>query len=161
VTALACSGAISTVIDLRTRRVPNRLTFAIACVGVALAVSGLSGISLASACLGLLLGLALMLPGHVIGATGAGDVKLFAAAGTLLGPAAVGTAFVYTVIAGGLLALAAALYRRRLTATLARTATLVRTAGATAADIEATSSDNRFAYAPAIAIGTIVAALGF
>ena len=28
-----------------------------------------------------------MLPGHLFGATGAGDVKLFAAAGALIGPA--------------------------------------------------------------------------
>ena len=35
---------------------------------------------------GIAVGLAVMLPGHLIGATGAGDVKFFAALGTLLGP---------------------------------------------------------------------------
>jgi hypothetical protein len=54
-----------------------------------------------------------------------------------------------------------ALIRRRLKATLVGTATLVRTAGANVADIERSSADNRFAYAPAIAIGTIAVALGF
>ncbi len=34
-----------------------------------------------------------MLPGHLIGATGAGDVKLFAAAGAFIGPAHILTAF--------------------------------------------------------------------
>ena len=45
-----------------------------------------------------------MLPGHLFGATGAGDVKLFAAAGTLLGPSDMVLAFVATAIAGGVLA---------------------------------------------------------
>jgi prepilin peptidase CpaA len=161
VTALVAIGAISTVIDLRTRRVPNRLTLIIALGGLALAAGGFSGVTLTSALLGMLVGLALMLPGHIIGATGAGDVKLFAATGTLLGPASTLTAFVFTLLAGGALAFGAALSRRHLTTTLARTATLVRTGGANAADIEGPSINNRFAYAPAIAFGTIVAALGF
>ena len=50
-----------------------------------LAATGISGISLASSLLGFFLGFLLMLPGHVLGATGAGDVKLFAAAGAVLG----------------------------------------------------------------------------
>jgi prepilin peptidase CpaA len=161
VAALVAIGAISTVIDLRTRRVPNRLTLTIALAGLGLAASGFSGVTLTSALLGGLVGLVLMLPGHVIGATGAGDVKLFAAIGTLLGPAAIGTAFVYTLLAGGALAFAAAVYRRRLAATVERAVTLVRTGGANAADIEGPSLNNRFAYAPAIAFGTIAAALGF
>jgi prepilin peptidase CpaA len=161
VAVLVAVGAVSTVIDLRTRRVPNRLTLTIALAGLALAAAGVSGVTLRSALLGMLLGLGLMLPSHIIGATGAGDVKLFAATGTLLGPAAVGTAFIYTLLAGGTLAFAAAVYRRRLAATVGRAVTLVRTGGANAADIEGPSINNRFAYAPAIALGTIAAALGF
>ena len=49
----------------------------------------------------------------------------------------------------------------RLAATVERAVTLVRTGGANAADIEGPSINNRFAYAPAIALGTIAAALGF
>ena len=161
VAALVAIGAVSTVIDLRTRRVPNRLTLTAALTGLVLAAGGFSGVTLTSALLGMLVGLALMLPGHVIGATGAGDVKLFAATGTLLGPSGTATAFVFTLLAGGALAVAAAVSRRRLAATLARAATLVRTAGANAAEIEGPSLNNRFAYAPAIAFGTIAAALGF
>jgi len=161
VAALVASGAVATVIDLRTRRVPNKLTLSIAVLGLALAAFRVSGVTLASAFLGGLLGLGLMLPGHVIGATGAGDVKLFAATGTLLGPAAIATAFLYTLLAGGALAFGAALYRRRLAATVGNAVTLVRTGGANAADIEGPSINNRFAYAPAIALGTIAAALGY
>ena len=45
-------------------------------------------------------------------------------------------AFVYTAIAGGVLALVVALQRRRLRDTIERTAMLVRTRGANVAEIE-------------------------
>lgn len=135
--AIAGLAAVSAVIDLRTRRVPNPLTLAIGASGLAVAgrQSGLEGVWVSLA--GLCVGLALMLPGHLFGATGGGDVKLLAAFGTWLGPVAIATAFVYAALAGGVLALAVTVYRRRLRI-----------------------SDNRFAYAPAIALGTVVAALG-
>ena len=151
---------MSAVVDLRTRRVPNPLTLGIAATGVLIAATNLGGVTPAGAFAGLGLGLLIMLPGHVVGATGAGDVKLFAALGTLLGPRGIVAAFLYTAIAGGVLAVAVALCRRRLGDTIERTALFVRTRGANIAEIERTSSDNRFAYAPAIALGALVAALG-
>jgi prepilin peptidase CpaA len=158
--AVLAGGASSAIVDLRTRRVPNELTLAIGALGVALAAVHMTGVSVTGALGGFALGLALMLPGHVIGATGAGDVKLFAALGTLLGPTRIGVAFVYTALAGGLLVVAVAIQRRRLGATVERTALLVRTGGGNAAEIERPTENNRFAYAPAIAAGTLAAALG-
>ena len=85
---LAAGAGVAAAIDLRTRRVPNPLTAAARGAG-----RGVRGRRASAACRsarrcsGLVLGLALMLPGHLFGATGAGDVKLFAAAGALLGPA--------------------------------------------------------------------------
>ena len=159
-TVVASVGA-GAVVDLYTRRVPNPLTLGIAVVGVAMAATHVSGVSVAGAFAGFGLGLFLMLPGHLIGATGAGDVKLLAALGTLLGPSRIGMAFLYAAIAGGALAIIVALQRRRLGATMERTAALVRTGGANVAEIEGPTADNRFAYAPAIAVGATVAALGF
>ena len=101
-----------------------------------------------------------MLPSYVIGATGGGDVKLLAALGTLLGPSAVVLAFFYSAIAGGALAVLVALWRRRLRTTMANTAALVATRGAVAVEIERSSENNRFAYAPAIALGALAAAMG-
>jgi prepilin peptidase CpaA len=115
--------------------------------------------TLAGAIAGCVIGFALMLPGHIFGATGAGDVKLFAALGTLLGPRAVLNAFLYTLIAGGVLAVGIAIARGRFVGTLTRVAVLARTGGNTA-EIEEEGQNNRFAYAPAIAFGTLVAALG-
>lgn len=159
--AVAGSGGAGAAIDLRTRRVPNWLTMTITGVGINLAAAHLTPVSVVGALGGFAVGLLLMLPGHVVGATGAGDVKLFAAVGTLLGPTRIGVAFIYTAILGGVIALLVAMYRGRLQSTLQETATLVMTGGANVAQIERPTTDNRFAYAPAIAVGTIVAALGF
>ena len=161
IAAVAGSGGASAALDLRTRRVPNWLTLGITALGMTLAAAHVTDRSIAAALGGFAVGLLLMLPGHIAGATGAGDVKLFAAVGSLLGPAGIGAAFVYTAMIGGALALAVALGRGRLHDTLQETATLVVTGGANVARIERPSVDNRFAYAPAIALGTLVAALGF
>ena len=160
VAAVAISGTASAAVDLWTRRVPNRLTLGIAACGVALAAGHFSSLSVGHALAGLVVGLLLMLPGHLIGKTGAGDVKLFAALGTLLGPTHIVVAFLYTAIAGGLLAIVVAVRRRRLRETVERTAALLSTGGNNVAQIEHPSADNRFAYAPAIALGALAAALG-
>ena len=160
VTAVAGSGIVSAFIDMRTRRVPNPLTLGIAVTGLALAATRWSGLSMTSALLGLATGVALMMPGYLFGAMGGGDLKLFAATGTFLGPQLTLIAFVYTLLAGGVFAILVATRRRRLRETMLNAAVLVQTAGATAAAIEHPSMNNRFAYAPAIAVGTVVAALG-
>jgi prepilin peptidase CpaA len=162
VTAVVAVGmGAAAVIDLRTRRIPNILTATLAAVGIGLAAAGFGRVGLGAALLGCLLGLAFMLPGHVFGATGAGDVKLLAAAGALLGPKDTIYAFLYTAIAGGVLALIVALARRRLRETLASTSRLASGSEETRTVIESTSSDNRFAYAPAIAIGVVLVALSW
>ena len=157
---LAAGAGIAAAIDLRTRRVPNPLTAALTALGLVFAAAGISGLSVSASILGCVLGLALMLPGHLFGATGAGDVKLFAAAGALIGPAPIVTAFFYTALAGGLLALVVAVRRRRLQRTLNGAVQLVATAAANSSAIAGPLENNRFAYAPAIAVGTLIAALG-
>ena len=87
--ALAAFALAATVIDIRTRRIPNALTAAMAGVGVGFAATGTSGVSLLASMAGFALGLALMMPGHALGATGAGDVKLMAAVGAMVGPGTV------------------------------------------------------------------------
>ncbi len=53
------------IIDLRTRRVPNELTAALAVVGLTCAATGVSSTTAAGALLALMVGLALMLPGYI------------------------------------------------------------------------------------------------
>ena len=102
---IAAGMLVATIVDLRTRRIPNQLTAAMAVDRLGTRGHRTSAASPSWAALaGLVLGLAVMMPGHLLGATGAGDVKLMAAAGALLGPALVVTAFIFTALAGGVLA---------------------------------------------------------
>lgn len=162
VTAVVAVGmGAAAVIDLRTRRIPNILTATLAAVGLGLAAAGFGRVGLGASMLGCLLGLAFMMPGHIFGRTGAGDVKLLAAAGALLGPTDTIYAFLYTAIAGGALALVVAVARRRFSQTIASTSALMSGSEQARAEVDSTSSDNRFAYAPAIAIGVVLVALSW
>jgi prepilin peptidase CpaA len=156
---LAAGLLTATVIDLRSRRIPNELTAAMGCIGLALAVTGTSGVSVSASLTGLVLGLLLMLPGYALGATGAGDVKLMAAVGAIVGPALVLSAFLCTSVAGGVLAVIVALKRRRFAATLAQTGRLVAAPGMAPQEIKAATGASRFAYGPAIAVGSMLAVL--
>jgi prepilin peptidase CpaA len=156
---LAIGLIAATVVDLRTRRIPNVLTGAMAATGLALAAFGFAKVSVGAALLGCVIGLVLMLPGHVLGATGAGDVKLMAAVGSLLGPLTVVNAVLFTAVAGGVLAVVVAVQRKRLGATLAGTGRMLATPGDVKQEIAAKSAGSRFAYGPAIAAGSLLAAL--
>lgn len=157
--ALASGALVATVVDIRVRRIPNALTATMAGIGVGLAASGASGVSLGASLVGFALGLGLMMPGHALGATGAGDVKLMAAVGAIVGPALVVSAFLFTALAGGVLAVAVAVRRQRLAATLVGTGRLIAVPGEARKEIQAATSSSRFAYGPAIAIGSVLAAL--
>src|SRR3954466_2040420 len=73
--------------DIRYRRIPNWLVLAGIVTGFAWNVfsSGWSGLGHAAAGFGL--GLALYFPLYLLRARGAGDVKLLAAVGAIVGPA--------------------------------------------------------------------------
>ena len=81
------------------------------------------------------------------------------AVGALVGPALVVSAFLFTAIAGGVLAVVVATRRQRLAATLAQTGQLVAGPGAAPNRIRAAGGSSRFAYGPAIAAGSVIAVL--
>ena len=157
--ALSTGALLATVIDIRTRRIPNALTAAMAGVGLGLAATGVSGVSLVASLIGIALGLALMMPGHALGATGAGDVKLMGAVGAIVGPAMVVSAFLFSAVAGGVLAVIVAIRRRRLGAAIAGTGRLLAAPGDAKKELQAAPTTSRFAYGPAIAAGSMLAAL--
>jgi prepilin peptidase CpaA len=143
-------------IDCRTRRIPNTIVAATAVAGLVLALAGLTDASVPSAVAGALVGFALMLPGYLFGGTGAGDVKMFAASGAVLGVEQVPQAFVLTLIAGGVVAVAVAQSRGLLGVTARRAASLVVSPGATRA-LADEGADRGFPFGPAIAAGTVLA----
>lgn len=107
--ALILAATVITVIsaaiyDYRSRVIPNLITFTAMAAGLALhgAQAGWSGLWFSFQ--GLVLGGAMLLVFYLLGGMGAGDVKLLASVGALLGAEKVFAAFFLTVIAGGLMA---------------------------------------------------------
>lgn len=98
------AGAWAVREDLLFHRISNRLNGALLCVGSVIRIldGGWSGLE--QSCLGVLVGLACLLPFYVLRAMGAGDVKLLAATGALLGPRDVWIAALCTLLIGALLA---------------------------------------------------------
>jgi prepilin peptidase CpaA len=110
VLALATS-LVACVTDLRSRRIPNILTFgsAAAALGFQAMTGGATGA--VSASLGWVVGLALFFVPFALGGLGAGDVKLMAALGAWLGPRDALMLALYAGAAGGVLAIVVALAR--------------------------------------------------
>lgn len=103
VTALAC------YTDLRSRRIPNALTFpaALAAVAAAALIDGASGATTSAT--GWIVGVAIFFPFFALGGLGAGDVKLLGAIGAWVGPSIVIRVGLYSAMAGGVFAFALAL----------------------------------------------------
>jgi prepilin peptidase CpaA len=109
VVALAVAALVT---DLRSRKVPNVLTFGAA--GAAclfqFAMGGWQG--LLWACAGWAVGFLVFLPFFALGGMGAGDVKLLGAFGAWLGPLGALWTALFGALAGGVLALAVSLSHR-------------------------------------------------
>src|SRR5262245_22884844 len=101
IVAVLIVAVAAAVCDVRSRRIPNVLTFGAAATALifGLATTGLSGLGLSAA--GWLVGAALFFPFFVLGGMGAGDVKLLAALGAWIGPAVVVWLAIFTAMAGG------------------------------------------------------------
>jgi prepilin peptidase CpaA len=92
--------------DIRSRRIPNRLVALLAILGIV--YSGIAQVSLLGALRGmegLAVGFACWLPFYALGWLGAGDVKLFAAAGAWLGPARAIEGSLIAALLGALIAI--------------------------------------------------------
>jgi prepilin peptidase CpaA len=97
--------------DVRTRRIPNLLTFGAALLAmlVAILTGGLSATM--TTIFAWMLGVALFLPFFALGGMGAGDVKLLAALAAWLGPIDAVYMAIFTAMAGGVIGLGVTLAR--------------------------------------------------
>ncbi|MDW7711812.1 MAG: A24 family peptidase [Deferrisomatales bacterium] len=103
--ALGCGFlVVACVIDTRSSRIPNVLTLGLLALGLVYnAVLGGWG-GLGEGVLGALIGLSVLLVPYLMGGMGGGDVKAMAGLGALLGPVPILWVFLYTALAGGVLA---------------------------------------------------------
>ena len=154
-------GVVAAAWDLKSRRIPNVLTFgsAVLAILVHAYLSGISGVGWAVA--GWFVGAAFFLPIFALGGMGAGDVKLLAALGAWLGPGPVAWVALFSLIAGGVLGLIVAVAYGYLTQAFANIQWMFqywRSEGAKPVpDVTlATHSGPRLAYAVPIFAGLMV-----
>jgi prepilin peptidase CpaA len=150
---------VATFTDVHSRRIPNWLVLPFLLAGIAVS-SWLygwhgAGQSLEGA------GLALLIFGFLfwMGGMGAGDVKLCAAIGAWIGPSQLLIALVLTALVGGAMALAWAARGGFLKELFQHTGGLIFSAKERGEAILSNPRRRRMAYAPAIAIGTLISFL--
>jgi prepilin peptidase CpaA len=102
-TIATAAASLAAVVDVRSRRIPNWLTGSLVLGGLVFNLwrGGMVGVGLALA--GAALGLAILLPFYAVRAIGAGDVKLLAGLGAILGPQALLSVAIYAALAGGVI----------------------------------------------------------
>jgi len=146
--------------DLRRGLIYNRLTYGAAIAGLALNTIGYGLDGSLSSVKGWLVGAGLFVVFFLLKAMGAGDVKLLAAVGAIKGPLFVLNAFVFTGLAGGVIAIIYIIRRRRvhyfLTSMGLYLHDMVFLRRAPAAG-EAGASSFSFPYGLPIAIGSVAA----
>jgi len=159
--------AVASSFDMLTRRIPNGwliLGLAVALIWQATA-SGWSGV--ANGLAGFGVGLGLMLPGWLLRFTGGGDVKLLAVVGAFVGSPTAFYAFALSIIVGAVIAVGVSVYAwaaRGAASPLTRYGAMVSGLLMTGklAYIRPDKNEavgRRFPLAPAIALGSIGAAL--
>jgi prepilin peptidase CpaA len=159
--AIAMIVALAAVgFDLRTRRIPNVLTFGAAAAALAAGAAGAGVGGLGTAVLGWLVGAVVFFPFFALGGMGAGDVKLMAALGAWLGPVDAVWLAIFSSMAGGVVAVAVSVSRGYLQQALANvwlmlTHWRVAGAGAVPGMTLRDTRGPRLAYAVPIAIGVL------
>ena len=162
---LAALGIAVTYTDVRYRRIPNKLVLATLISGLLLngIFGGLQGLLLSAGGFALAFGLMFML--HLFGAMGAGDVKLFAAIGSVVGISLVLPTYLVVAVTGGVLAVCKMLYARSARKTLIGVLQFFvgLLPGGQVPRFEAAASDRRYTipYGVAITLGSLLSLLIF
>jgi prepilin peptidase CpaA len=112
---VALGGAVS---DIRSARIPNRLTYSalLAALSLRVALLGLSGLK--SGAVGMFVAGGLFCVLFALGAMGGGDMKLMAAVGAWVGSTQVMTLILAAALAGGVLAIGRIIFTKRVGQTL-------------------------------------------
>ncbi len=149
---------LAAVLDVRTLRIPNLLTVGGAVLGLLMSELTQPPLGVAAALAGLAVGLTLLLPMHLLGVMGAGDVKLMAMTGTFLGASQTLHAVLFAWLSGGLLALMLVMLRGDWGALLRNLRVMTRNAGFAALP-SPSSSLGKLPYGVSICVGTAASVL--
>jgi prepilin peptidase CpaA len=120
---------LAAIFDLRSRRIPNWLSVTGVLLGLALNLFLGETPGLLFAAKGLGLAMLVYVPLYLVRAMGAGDVKLMAAVGSIVGPMDWLGVFLLTALLGGPIAIVTAMSRGRLAQSLSNVLTIVRELG--------------------------------
>ena len=104
--------------DVASRRIPNRLTYSGIIFGIVLRAALLGWQGFITAIAGGLLGGVIFFILYLVRGMGAGDVKLIAAIGCITGPQQILQIILACALAGGVMAVAVMIYRRRAVRTI-------------------------------------------
>lgn len=154
--------AAATWVDIREHRIPNRLVAIGLLIAVIYHTMSPFGHGASFAIAGMAVGVSSLIPLYIMRTMGAGDVKLMGMVGAYLGTAAVISAVLATLIAGGILALIASAYKRALPQLLGNLQTMLiqrdirRMGGAGSEALPVPPSVGKLPYAVAISAGTAV-----
>jgi prepilin peptidase CpaA len=146
--------------DLRTRRIPNALSAALAVAGLGAAIAGVGAPGGLGAAVGaLLVGFGIWFPFYLIGFVGAGDVKLLAAASAWLTPLGAVWAALAGAIIGSIVGVATYLWAHGLSITAFQFGRAMRQPSALGTPLpSARGRDARVPYAVSLAAGALLQA---
>lgn len=117
---------VAAILDVRNHRIPNWLTYPGIVLGFALRGAMFGWKGLLGSVEGLFLTGGIMLVFYAVRAMGAGDVKLMAALGSIVGPSHAIVLLLATAICGGILGIVYALLRGRIGSTLKNVGSVLR-----------------------------------
>jgi prepilin peptidase CpaA len=156
---MGCLLVAAMVFDVRYRKIPNILTFPAMLAGMAYYTLTGGGAGLLFSLGGLVTGLAVLFIFFLMGAMGAGDVKLMGAIGALSGFDVVINAALFSMVAGGVYALIVILFRYSackevLSRLFLQLNYLMRTGKLAEISLKNRPNEPKLCYAVAIAAGT-------
>lgn len=109
---------VGAVTDVRSARLPNRLTYTAVIAGLVLRAAMMGWTGLKSGLIGIAIAGGLFCVLYVMGAMGGGDMKMMAAVGAWVGRTHVLTVLVAIALAGGVLALVSIVFNKNLIQTV-------------------------------------------
>lgn len=157
--ALVILFGIAVYLDLKSGKIPNKLTIPFMLAGLNLRTieSGVSGLLESAAGIGLILVLFLIF--GRLARIGGGDIKLMMAAASVVGVHIAIPAMLFSAVIGGIMAVIVVARYRALISTTRNLANNLRFSALMKSEVDVLrdSKGIKFRYSPAIAIGTFLA----